>query len=308
VLIAGIDGNRLNLMNQGSYNFDPQSSILIKKLVKALGLSGVSRPTAVGQDDDDEWTGGSSIKGKVPDIVYHGTTTAYLPGIMKLGLKPGERKTNYEAVDHPEAIFFASRFDEAWQHALHTTSQVSYGGGSIKKRAAMAMRGRGLQKTVDTEPVVIGMHIPDPAKLIPDYDIDQGAEGTNFDYIDAKTREAAKKYGPKMKGKSMSLSQEFGIYGYKGRIPAKFMTEYHIYPNMEEAGVKPYEIERNAIQTVTPRQMQIYLETKEEYEYGYFSYEDMQLDRGEDDEEEDEEYMEESEEKYLMDGWRKANK
>ena len=107
----------------------------------------------------------------------------------------------------------------------------------------------------------------------------------------------------------MSLSQEFGIYGYRGRIPAKFMTEYHIYPNMKEMGLESYEIEKNDIQTVTPRQMQIYLETKEEYEYGYFSYEDMQLDRGEDDEEEDdEEYMEESEEKYLMDSWRRAAK
>lgn len=284
VLIAGIDGNRLNLMNQGSYNFDPQSSILIKKLVKALGLSGVSRTSAVGLDySDDEWTGASSVKGKIPDIVYHGTTTAYLPSIMKLGLKPGERKTNYEAVDHPEAVFFASRFDEAWAHAVHTTSKIGSRGFS--------------------EPVVIGMKIPDPAKLIPDYDIDQGAEGTNFDYIDAKTRELGRKYGPRMKGKSMSLSQEFGIYGYKGRIPTKFMMEYHICPNVDETGVEAYEIERNQIQTVTPRQMKIYLETKDEYGYGYFSYDDIeQLD------DEDEEYLNESEEKYLLDGWKRANK
>lgn len=284
VLLGEIDGEDLRLMSSGSYVFDPQSSILIKKLVKALGLRGVERQSQVGDDYEDEFTNKHSIEGKVPEIVYHGTTTKYLPGIMKTGLQPGAKPTNYDSVEHPGAVFFASRFDEAWLHALHTTSKVGSKGWS--------------------EPVVIALRIPDPAKLSADYDVAVGSGGDEetFGYVPPETRQAAKKYGPKMKGKSMALSQEFGIYGYAGRIPAKFIQSYFLVPNVEETGKEPYEFGKSDISEITPREMKIYLETKEEFGYGYTSYEDIE---GYDD---DEEELDESEEKYLMNSWRKSLK
>jgi hypothetical protein len=247
ILYGDISDNTLWLSSSGSYQFDPKASVLVKRVVDALGLSGVSYTTA-GSDEDVE-TSKYAIEGKIPDIAYHGTSTEYAPAILKVGLKPGESRTNYEAISHHDRIFFTTRFDEAWHHALHTSGKV---GG---------------------DPMVIEHGIPDKNLLVPDYDVDVGSENTCYDYICAKTRENQKKFGQQMKGKSFSLSREFGIFGYKGRIPANHIESYHVLMNAEDNyGDDKYYLERDQITEMTRDELKIYLETKAEYGIGQTEY------------------------------------
>ena len=152
------------------------------------------------------------MAGEIPNFVYHGTTSEYLDDILKFGIVPGKRKTNFEAISHPQAVFFTSVFDKAKFHAAHTSQRV---GG---------------------DPVILKMKIPDMSLLIPDYDVDMGAGDTGcYDYICQATRDNTKKYS-KMTCDSFSLSRDFGIYGYKGRIPANQIKAYYILMNAEEIG------------------------------------------------------------------------
>jgi len=142
---------QLSLQRVGSFHLDPKSSVLVKKVVKTIGAQSV---VYAPNDEGEEYTSKYNIKGKVADIMYHGTTSNYLPGLLRLGLVPGKKETNYEGISHPSAVFFTSRFDEAQHHATHTAKKV---GG---------------------DPVILELKVPDPALLIPDYDVDMGAGDT----------------------------------------------------------------------------------------------------------------------------------
>jgi hypothetical protein len=215
VVIGAIhNGKWLSLSNHGSFVFDPQSSVLIKKIVKQLNLSGVTRPAG----EEEETTSKYKIQGQIAKEMYHGTTDKYLENLLKMGLRPGVRKTNYDAISHPNAVFFTSRFEEAAHHAVHTNNKTkSDGGNAVIPMGAAAQRS--FYQSLSGKPVVLKLKVPDQSLLIPDYDIDVGAENVHYDYISQKLRNRSREYGAKMPGKSFSLSKEFGIYGYKGRIP-----------------------------------------------------------------------------------------
>jgi 8-oxo-dGTP pyrophosphatase MutT (NUDIX family) len=259
VLVGGLNWSRpnyLHLERVGSFFLDPKSSILVKKVVKELGASGV---TYMPSDAGDEQLSHRQLRGKIPDIMYHGTTTDYIPGLLKFGLVPGEKETNYEGISHPDAVFFSSRFDEALHHAAHTAGKV---GG---------------------DPMVVALRIPDKALMIPDYDVDVGSGDTGcYDYICQSLRDRQR---GDLDVDSFSLSREVGVYGYKGRIPASFLQEYNILMNAQEQGLEMWDVTEADFASGTPEEAGIYYETKREFGYG--SFEEPEYDDEDEDEEEE---------------------
>jgi len=259
VLFGDVDKKTMTLNIQGSYStfkLDPRSSLLIKKVVDTLGIRNV---TYMYGEDEEEEVHGSEVRGEMPSIAYHGTTITYLRSIFKLGLVPGKSETNYEGITHNDSVFFSTRFDEALHHSTHTAEKK---GG---------------------HPVVLALKVPDKSKLIPDYDIDIGAGDTGcFDYVCSKLRDRQKKGKRVMKQKSMTLSKEFGIYGYKGRIPASFIDSYYILMNPAENDIDVWHSNKEDFTRMNQEQASIYIDTFEEFGHGSTEYPEF-------DDEEDEE-------------------
>jgi hypothetical protein len=176
-VIGYINKNKLILSPVLYPQYDPQSSIFLKKIVNQLKLSGVEYYTA---HDDIYSTPKKKMKGVIPDIVYHGTSSSYLDTLLRYGLMPAKRPSNYpQLVHHDDLVFFSSLFDEAQHHAEYASSRQGIYG----------------------KPVIIEMLIPDKSKLTPDWDI-------------------AREYGGQGEKISSQTSKEKGLWGYKGRIPA----------------------------------------------------------------------------------------
>ena len=246
---------QLSLQRVGSFHLDPKSSVLVKKVVKTIGAQSV---VYAPNDEGEEYTSKHDIKGKVADIMYHGTTSNYLPGLLRLGLVPGKKETNYEGISHPSAVFFTSRFDEAQHHATHTAKKV---GG---------------------DPVILELKVPDPALLIPDYDVDMGAGDTGcYDYICQTLRDKQSSQSD-VDADSFSLSREVGVYGYKGRVPAAAISGYYILMNaQDELGDTMFYADREQYTEATPEEAAIYVQTKEDFGYG--SLEEPEYEEEEDD-------------------------
>lgn len=228
-IIAGsIKDGILYLDEPGVTQRDPQSSVAIKKLVKALNLKVIIRRTMDAYDYDEEEYSAHSAQAKLPNRLYHGTSTKYLKSILKYGLMPDKAQSNYaeQGIEHPHDVFFSSKFDEAEHHAKHTV--VKIGGG---------------------DPMVITLRVPDPDKLIPDYDVGISATA------------AAEK--------PMAMSKEVGIYGYRGRIPANHIDEYCIVPNLDFEGTPVDSISNSEYQCVTREEAVAYVESTEEVGIGF---------------------------------------
>jgi len=209
VLVGSVDEyNNMNVDSYGSFKLDPKSSILIKKVVKQLGIDNVEYPR---DDYGSEETSKYEIKGKIPDVAYHGTTSEYLDEISRIGLRPGAKESNWLAgaikIEHPDKIFFSTRIDEAMSHAQMTA----------EKRGGVSL--------------VVEFKIPNKDLMVADYDVEvqtgQHMDGDSdvglfYTHMDKPTHGSEKTH----KEKPFSVSKEFGIYGYKGAIPPKFILSY----------------------------------------------------------------------------------
>lgn len=214
ILIGSIRNGELILGNSNGFRMDPKSSLLVKKVVQALKVKKVTY-----QDDLE----GSSnitipkkkITAKIPDIAYHGTALKYLEDILKRGIEPRGYQSNYErqGIYHDDKIFFATRFGEASHHAIHT-------GGKTRSL-----------------PIVLEFTIPDKNLVIADYDVDMHGGETTYD---APARKSHTKFGS---DKSLALSQEFGVYGYKGNILPMHIRWVYILTKEDayDAGIKDYK-------------------------------------------------------------------
>jgi hypothetical protein len=205
VLAGQIQGKTLYLYDYGSVKQDPKSSILVKKVVQALKLNSSSYI----EDLDSTETKVSKKKmiGNVGDLAYHGTSSKYLDNILKFGLKAGEADSNYSqaGIYHPDLLFFSTRIGEAMHHAIHTASKVN--GNAI----------------------IIAFKIPDKDQIIADYDIEKLTRSDKY-YTDMGKYNDSQSY---IKDPD-KLSKIFGVYGYKKRIPASFIS--HVY-----VGTKPVD-------------------------------------------------------------------
>jgi hypothetical protein len=100
------------------------------------------------------------------------------------------------------------------------------------------------------DPVVLELTIPDKAKIVADWDVD---------------REFAIHGSEKM-------SREYGIYGYKGRIPATFIKAVHVVPNAFETQTDLFSIPKSRYVKLTKKQLKNYLYTKDEIGYADIYY------------------------------------
>jgi hypothetical protein len=275
VLIGTLSDNILYLQEVGALSFDPKSSILIKKVVKALGAQGVESP---GHIDNSDRTYRYEIKGDINDIGYHGTTEKYLRDILSLGIKPGESETNYPGIVHNDAVFFSSKFSEAQHHATHAVSRP-VNPGSYKK------------DSIGGDPMIIEFEIPDKDLIIPDYDVDMGSENTGrYDYVEQRPKED----GSKMKGRAMPLSREMGIYGYSGRIPASFIKAYYILLNSEQTlnQDEMFYASKDDYTRLTPDEALNYMNSKSDTGFGTPELIEYEEEEEEEEEEDEWEYEE----------------
>jgi hypothetical protein len=191
----------------------PGSSLLVKRVAEALGARDLGRSTSWGEEEDRETTFvRPEMTGQLPKVMYHGTSSLYAPSIMRRGLAPGESPTNYpRVVDHPNTLFLSADIAEAAMHADHTTARLE--DRRDWERKPRKYGGYG---------VVFGVAIPDPAKLLPDYDVDVSSSQSQWERPSGLWGEPIPSPSP---NQSTRLSRDFGMIGYEGRIPASFIRE-----------------------------------------------------------------------------------
>ena len=243
----------LYLTNYSGLKIDPKSSPLVRKILNQLDIDTVEHTS--GTSDESFEVDSTHSTGDIQDILYHGTTTKYLSNILQKGLVSGISDTNFSNIKHDDFIFLTSLFDKAQFHA--TNSAIKAGG----------------------DPMIVEVRVPDKNQLVQDYDVDNQSEFTDlYGYVRHSVRE--NKYDTtKVPGTAMRLSKEFGIYGYRSRIPASYIESYHIVPNAEDNYTNDdiYSLESIEYEEVSPEQAKAYAETKEDYGLGSFEepeYED----------------------------------
>ncbi len=211
ILVGSLANGVLSLRSPGGFTMDPKSSLLIKRVVKALKVKKVSY--------DDDLDGNiatvpkKKITGEIPDYAYHGTALAYLPGILKRGIEPRSEQSNYatQGIYHDDKIFFATRFGEASHHGVTA-------GAKTKSKS-----------------VVLEFRIPDKNAVIADYDVDMHGGETTYDSPNRKTHT---KFGSE---KSLALSREFGVYGYAGKILPQHIKYVYVATKDEIYSNKDYK-------------------------------------------------------------------
>lgn len=192
-------------------SFSPSSSLLLKKLVKQLGIKKVYANVLKydGEEQDVEYSR-KKILGDVPAIVYHGTTSKYMEDILVNGLRPGQAQGNWinRGVRNDNEIFFAADLNTSEFYAHYAKQQK----GGI--------------------PIVFEMGIPDKDLLKPDFDADT-----------ASTKKQYYKHNPslgiaKTDMKPMTVSREQGKWGYSGRIPATFIRWVYMFREHDKKWIK----------------------------------------------------------------------
>lgn len=209
------DAKKRIIWIQGS-NANPVTSSLVKKVVDALKARSVQyetensftrgNPDAYPKPQSEYWGktvkyGKKDILGRLPEIAYHGTATKYLQTILKTGLQPGQAESNYGEIQHDNRVFLANKFDEAEYHSTHTAEKTH------------------------TWPVVIAFKIPDPALIVPDYDADLYSTGPTYPNFTGHQPSKYSSVNP------MKTSKHLGVFGYQGRIPAKFIEGVYLRIN-----------------------------------------------------------------------------
>jgi len=249
VIVGRLQNKILYIYGQSNFAPDPRTSIALKKIVSQLKLKGVEKSTG---DDSSELIKKSKIKGTLPDTVYHGTSSKYLRKILSTGLRAAESGTNYpNAISHSDLVFFTSRPDEAKYHAVHTVDHLA-GRTNVRRQFSSPM----------TIPVILEMSIPDKDKVVPDFDV--SALSSDEKPLSPSGYKALQKEKiPRQQ------SQETGIFGYRGRIPASFIKYVYVPKDwMSIAGTdKIHYLEMKDFKKMRPQAALKYIDKLEEYGY-----------------------------------------
>ena len=194
-VVSGIyDGKNRSISIMGVEKASPVTSVILKKIVKALKLKHVYR---TGDSDDSIKHPAKKFRGKLPSIGYHGTNTENMEDILKNGLAAGAGSSNFpNVVYHENEIFFAANFEESKYYAENSTMDRTGRGGYKKK--------------IGVNPVILEINIPDPALVVPDFDADATSQKSQYYQHD--------KNQPYSSLTSMGASMEAGKFGYKGKI------------------------------------------------------------------------------------------
>lgn len=197
-------------------------STTLQKVVKALNIEfvNISYFSYFG-DEDGEWMQDRSKfvnKNYKGDTFYHGTHTEAFKHIKKTGIRPVSGVTNFDKIKHADKIFVTTDKTKAEFHAGHSA------------------------RLNDSFPLILEVKLPDPDKLVMDYDVAIGLYGTNhpdtikLGYRDIVKKtdntflamlqsELMKKLMRRNKGNIGNLSTKSGVFGYLGRIPPAFIEK-----------------------------------------------------------------------------------
>jgi hypothetical protein len=140
---------------------------------------------------------------------YHGTNTSAMPQIFVTGLRP-QTKSNWTKITHDDKVFVTLNKEEAYFHAM-TSAEKS-----------------------NSFPFIIELKIPDPDKLVLDYDIAIEYYGSDHsktkklgysdihEYVTGGAIKVIDKpaFMKRQSDNKEDLNTKFGIFGYIGRIPA----------------------------------------------------------------------------------------
>lgn len=236
ILVGQISGKNLYLNDYGAFKFDPKSSILVKKVVAQLGLSSASYIEDL--DSTETKVSKKKMLMQIPSVGFHGTSSIYFKKIMRTGLRPGQADSNYadRGIYHDDLIFFATRFGEAMHHSI-TTSENKGG-----------------------VPIVIEFKIADKDAIVADYDVEK-ATGTDRYYTNLFFNKSGNPESYTYIKDPDRLSREFGIYGYRGRIPSSFFTKVYYTTKPID---KVYSV--GDFKKTTPKQLMKLID------YGYFDF------------------------------------
>ena len=201
ILVASWYPDNKGLVVWSNKEIIPITSLNVKKVVKQLGIETVTY--RYGDNDEEMDIPSRKLLGGIPKKMFHGTASDQLRTILKFGLDPGRGPSRFahRGIEHTEYVFLAATFQTCEFYANHAV--------------------RISKNTSDNYPLILELEVPDPKLLVPDYDADTSASGNNFYPYGKKKKEASMK--------SMGLSRETGKWGYKGRIPSKFIKWVYYY-------------------------------------------------------------------------------
>lgn len=218
-----------NMISFSDYNggHSPQSSPLIKKVIKQLNLDGVTKSAFVVDDNIDIHFHKDKLKGDLKGPFFHGTTTRYLRDIMKKGLVPKPENSRWD--DEP------GNYDFAYDDRVFLTNMFDVA-------AFHANRGKNNDGTV---PVIIQFKdVPDHSLITLDYDMarmysdDETLDKENYSHratehpFNKKRREKNHE-----RHKKTNINKMTGIFAYKGRVPAKMIDAIYFPSGLDDNNI-----------------------------------------------------------------------
>lgn len=209
-------------------------SSTLQKLVKALKLKGieVSYYDAYSEYEQGELIDNIKEFSLKPSsqTFYHGTSYKKFESMKKLGLKPMD-VSNFTDIVHRDKVFITVNKEKAYFHA-NTAAEHD---GSF--------------------PLIVSLKLPDPDKLVLDYDVaidlygKDNPETIRLGYSDISNY-ATRNINPmiwaminspdikdvtkRIRKSGENLNTKLGIFGYKGRISAKFFQGVILDPEAFE--------------------------------------------------------------------------
>lgn len=223
IIYGYIDDGEFHMMGtQFASSVSPVTSPLIAKLVKRLGLHAATYGyTTMDGDEGRNTVSRGDMVGGLPKKLFHGTNSEIMRSIAKTGLRPG-LGSNWadQGIKHDSIIFGAVGFDGAVFHA--------------NKSAGMLDTGDNMGYDPDSPfPVVLEFAIPDPDKIVPDYDVASQLIGDEHPISDRLGYTGQGGYSRQLNTMVVDHNPEgrawksTGIFGYTGRIPPKYITRVY---------------------------------------------------------------------------------
>lgn len=229
VLVGQIDEDGIRLMGNDNWRFGTGSHLL-RKVMQTLGLKRIYHANSEGYDYREHRQ--QDVTGETPKLVYHGTNSENAVGILRFGLMPDKAPTNYKGrgaqgadIYHEKTVFLTEDIDSAEHHAFNAMRREmksNYGEGWLGRRSGF--------------PVIFQFEVPDPALLIPDYDIDimseQHSTGAYQNLYDSQGGEPLRP-DERIEESPMQFAKQTGSFGYSGRIPPSHIREIYVFINEE---------------------------------------------------------------------------
>ena len=161
------------------------TSPLLPKVIEALKKHGIEA-----KPQFDTGQGGGTPE---PGVMYHGTNTVHLGGILRNGLQPAQA-ANWD-VQTPDRVYLTTDFYTASLHAVRSISKV-------------------LDQDRGARAVVIAFKIPDPARLNADYDVDKAssASATRPHQYESTGNDTVYSTSP------LQASNHAGLFSYQGTL------------------------------------------------------------------------------------------